>query len=212
MKQCVHIAYRTMGTDCLQTVELIKPKRGVVLVDWQGSGWYRLLPESEAVKTSVRHVCGETAELQGIQVNINLPDVQILKNDKEGEAALKLGVLSPMKFTDFFSHKGKAFPSSEALEALARALAAIPNPNAVISSPASDTSSSSTAANAGHVVPAHLLAQFNAAANAAPVPVAAGEAHGQQVGAENEADMQEVAIPPPPPPAEMAGAPERLEG
>eukprot|EP00971_Amphidinium_carterae_P305441 6069789-Amphidinium_carterae.1 len=78
-------------------MEVMKPKKGVALLDWQAFGWYRLLPADSELKTTVQHVSGESVPLQGLVIYVGLPDFCMGKNEKEQDAFIKLGPLPPMK-------------------------------------------------------------------------------------------------------------------
>eukprot|EP00971_Amphidinium_carterae_P350787 6491738-Amphidinium_carterae.2 len=198
LKQCCRVAHDKAGR-ILTTMEVMKPKRGVCLLDWQSHGWYRLLPADTELKTSVQHVSGESVTLQGLVINVGLPDFCLGKNEKELDAFVKLGPLPPMKLADFFEHRGKRFPSAFAAEGLARALTQMPAAAAATAadnlsqSPGSE-SSQSHVQPVQHVIPQHLLGRFNDAAQPAVAVAPATESN----------PMSAPAAPPPPPADEMA--------
>eukprot|EP00971_Amphidinium_carterae_P348658 6490613-Amphidinium_carterae.2 len=206
LKLCCQVAHDAAGR-ILTTMEVMKPKKGVALLDWQALGWYRLLPADSELKTTVQHVSGESVPLQGLVINVGLPDFCMGKNEKEQDAFIKLGPLPPMKLADFFDHRGKRFPSCFASEALARALTQLPAAAATAAdnlsqSPGSESEMSVRQQPVQHVIPQHLLGRFNDAA-APPIAAAGGGAEPPQVAAH--------APPPPPPPYEEIDLPQIVD-
>eukprot|EP00971_Amphidinium_carterae_P094384 1868661-Amphidinium_carterae.1 len=181
----------------------------MVLLDWPTCGWFRLTPDGAEVKTGVRHIYGEEASLQGIQVNMSLPEVQVICNNRESDAAIKIGRLAPMKFMDFYKHKGSGFPSAQAIEALARSLPSLPSMAAPGAPSPATSDTSSSAAPVGCIVPQHLLERFNASAEgsvdaAAPADPSTPEV---EVSASEPAEGALAIQPPPPPPEEESELP-----